>query len=354
MSRSSAFRIAQLATTVLALALIAAAQTTGAQPGPQGTINNQNSPQMQTAPTQPASAPPATATKSGTSTATAATPTTPEPAAAVSTKTPHTEIVETPSTGPLSADPLLQPPPMPTNKSTLIGGLARKVDRIRNRVVIAPYGSNKTITVQFDERSHIYRDGHETTILGVHKNDRLYADTMLVGPTVFARNLRVVTSMQPAEAAGQVVAYDPRGQLVRMTDKLTGALVIFHITPETELTSKNGNGVSDLRPGSIVSVSFAPGRKGGDARQLSILAVPGTRYLFAGRITNLDLHLGILDVENQSDGKNYELHFNTAAMENRNQLRVGAQIASNAVFDGRTYTAQQVTVMPEQSQSAQQ
>ena len=98
---------------------------------------------------------------------------------------------------------------------------------------------------------------------------------------------------------------------------------------------------------------FAPGHKGGDAKLLSILAVPGSNYIFAGRITNLDVHAGIIDVENQSDGKNYELHF-PASMENRGELRVGAQVAANASFNGRAYTTQEVTIMPEQSQDAQQ
>ena len=350
------------------LAVAAVAQNTMPQPGPQGTTANQNAPQMPMNPPQQSAAPSTTAT----------TPATNAPAASdaksadksdakqpeenketASTtappKTPHTEMFGTPSTGPLSADPLLQPPPLPPNRSTLIGGLARKVDRIKNRVVVAPFGGGQKITVQFDERSHIYRDNRETTILGIRPGDRVYLDTMLIGPTVFARNLRVVTVLGSAEAAGQVLAYDPRSQTVRMLDKLTNSPVVFRITAKTELSGKSGQPtVADIRPGTLVKVVFAPGRHGGDAQQLSVLAIPGTNYLFAGRVTNLDLHLGILDVDNQSDGQNYELHFNPAAMENRMALHVGAQVAANAAFDGRTYTARDVTIVPEQPESAQQ
>ncbi len=208
--------------------------------------------------------------------------------------------------------------------------------------------------VQFDERSHIYRDAHETTILGVQKGDRIYADTMLVGPKLFARNLRVVTSMGPAEASGQVTDYDARTQTVRLIDKLTGGPVAVRVTSNTELRSRNGQATAaDIRPGALVSVIFSPGSKGSDARQISILAVPGTNYIFAGRITNFDTHAGILDVDNQSDGRNYEIHF-PPSMENRGELRVGAQIAATASFDGRTYATQQITIMHEQSQDAQQ
>jgi len=275
-------------------------------------------------------------------------------AAPAAVKTPHTEMYGTPSTGPLSADPLLQPPPMPPNKSTLIGGIAKKVDGIRNNVVIEPFGGGKKMTVQFDERTHIYRDAHETTILGIQKGDRVYADTMLIGPRVFARNLRVVTNMGPVEASGQVEDYDARTHTVRLIDKLTNTPVAFRVTPNTELRSKTGQATAaDIRPGSLVSVVFMPGGKNGDAKQISILAVPGTNYIFAGRITNFDTHAGIIDVDNQSDGKNYEIHF-PVGMENRGELRVGAQIAANASFDGRTYTTQQVTIIPEQSENAQQ
>jgi hypothetical protein len=382
---------ALMATVGFALAVSAAAQNTMPQPGPQGTTQNQNAPQMQMNPAQPSQAPsagttavtPTPATSTPAANAPATTPksddananTTPAPtgkttgdSANTSTaaptgksdapqpnapKTPHTEMVGTPSTGPQSADPLLQPPPMPPNKSTLVGGIAKKVDGIRNRVVIAPFGSSKTVAVQFDERTHIYRDSHETTILGIKKGDRVYADTMLIGPKVFARNLRVITSMGPAEASGQVVAYDPKSQNVRIVDKLTNTPVEFRIGKDTELRSKNGQATADdIRPGSLVSVIFAPGQKGGEARQISVLAVPGSSYIFAGRITNLDLHAGIIDVDNQSDGKNYELHF-PPAMENSRELHIGAQVAANASFDGHTYRTQQVTVTPDQTQNAE-
>jgi hypothetical protein len=379
---------ATMAATTLALCVQAAAQNTTAQPGPQGTTQNQNAPQMQVTPTQPApsagttpittaptSTAPATAkadapsgnasnaAKNDSSTTNSkdgksdvAQPDSSDKAdsAAPSKKTPHTEMVEAPSSGPQSADPILQPPPLPPNQSTLIGGIARKVDRIKNRVVIAPFGSSKTITVSFDERSHIYRDSRETTVLGIKKGDRVYVDTMLIGPQVFARNLRVVTTMTPAEASGQIVAYDRSSQTIRIVDKLTNSPVVFRVTKDTELRSKSGQGTAaDLQPGALVSVVFAPGQKGGDAKQLSILAVPGTNYIFAGRITNLDLHAGIIDVENQSDGKNYEVHF-PVGMENRADLHVGAQVAANASFDGHTYTTREVTVMPEQSQNEAQ
>ena len=64
--------------------------------------------------------------------------------------------------------------------------------------------------VFIDERSHIYRNGTETTVLGIHKGDRVYVDTMLSQDNrIFARNVRVLTETGLAEVRGQVVSSDP-------------------------------------------------------------------------------------------------------------------------------------------------
>src|SRR5581483_8384884 len=106
-------------------------------------------------------------------------------------------------------DPLLDPPPLPSGKVTLIGGTVKSVDMVRNRLVVQPFGG-RAMKINFDERTHIYRDGVETTQLGIHKGDRVYVDTMLDGSAVFARNIRVRSQGQPAHAEGQVVSFDPQ------------------------------------------------------------------------------------------------------------------------------------------------
>ncbi len=37
-------------------------------------------------------------------------------------------------------DPLLEPPPLPKGKTTLIGGIATNVDHVRNRMTVQPFG----------------------------------------------------------------------------------------------------------------------------------------------------------------------------------------------------------------------
>src|SRR5271165_1120133 len=106
-------------------------------------------------------------------------------------------------------DPLLEPPPLPKGKPTLIGGMATSVDHVRNHLTVQPFGKGAKVKVFVDERSHIYRNGVETTVLGIHKGDRVYVDTMLDRDKVFAKNVRVITETGLAEVRGQVIGSNP-------------------------------------------------------------------------------------------------------------------------------------------------
>ena len=107
----------------------------------------------------------------------------------------------------------MEPPPIPKGKATLIGGLATAVDHVRNRVTLQPFGGGPKVKLFVDERSHIYRNGVETTILGVHKGDRVYVDTLLDqnNNKIFAKNLRVITDTGLApDIRLFVIYYDPK------------------------------------------------------------------------------------------------------------------------------------------------
>jgi hypothetical protein len=312
---------------ILATALQAQTTPAGSQPN-----TNQNQPQVQIAPQSGQQKP-----------------------APAENKQPTTVML--PEGKPLpSADPVMEPGELPKGDVTLIGGEATKVDGVRNRVVLQPFGGGKRVTVRFDERSHIYRDGRETTVTGIKKGDRVYADTMLVGPYVFARNLRVQTESGPAEARGQVTRFDARNNSVTMTDQLTSQPVQFTISRDTVFRGHGNTAASaaDVMPGSLLDVQFAPGSgKSGQATDITVLAKPGSTFVFAGRVTNLDLRSNLLSVENQTDGKNYDIYFDPSRVEGRRQLRVGTEITARATFDGKTYRASDVTVSAAQQATEQ-
>jgi len=247
---------------------------------------------------------------------------------------------------PSENDPLLDVPPLPKGKVTLVGGTVRSIDQIRNRMTVEPFGGGKMKFV-FDERTHIYRDGQETTQLAIKKGDRVYVDSQLDGPRVFARNIRVVTQTMPADADGQLLRFDPQSGQLSMRDRLSSQPIRFRVTNDTQILRPNeqAGSAADLQPGSLVSVQFAPERANrGVAQKVTVLAVPGAAFRFAGTVTHLDLKTSTIAIENATDGKNYEIAFDRASVEGRDDLAVGAEVTVVAVFQGDKYLAREIAV----------
>lgn len=242
-------------------------------------------------------------------------------------------------------DPLLDVPPLPKGNVTLVGGRLRKIDPIRDKVVVEPFGG-ETMTIFFDDRTHIYRDGAETTQAALHKGDRVYVDTMLDGPHVFAKNIRLITQLTPADASGQVLSYDRRSGAVMLHDDLSDRPVSFSVGPQTAITTQtNGAGsLAGLGEGSLVAVQFSP-RQGrpGLAQRITILATPGTSFTFAGKVTHLDMRSGLIAVDNQTDHKIYDISFDPAENKLRDDITVGSDVRILATFTGKGYRADRIS-----------
>src|SRR5512146_1605066 len=130
------------------------------------------------------------------------------------------------------ADPLMDLPPLPKDDISLVGGKVVGIDRVRNHLAVEVFGGKK-MKFAFDERTHIYRDGVETTQLGIRKGDRVYVDAQLVGTTVFARNIRIGNAPIPADAQGQIEGYDPNRGVLVLRDSLSSEPVSFRVSPST-------------------------------------------------------------------------------------------------------------------------
>ncbi len=245
-------------------------------------------------------------------------------------------------------NPYVEPPPLPKGKTTLIGGTATSVDKVRNRLTVQPFGKGTKVKIVLDERSHIYRDGTETTILGVHKGDRVYVDTMLDGSKVFARNVRVVTDTGPAEVRGQVIAANLGAGTISVKDELSSHPVTFSVNNATKYSSFRGGAVSsDVQPGSLIDVQFSTDHSNRDvAQEIIVLAKQGESYIFSGTVTSLDMRSGTLALDNSSDDQNYEIHFDPASLADSRALKVGSEVTAHAVFDGKGYKARDVEVEP--------
>ena len=289
----------------------------------------------------------------------AATQTAPDkPAPAPTDKAGSTRSANQADLGDNPYDPVLEPPPLPKGKATLIGGIATSVDHVRNHVTLQPFGGGKKVKAFVDERSHIYRNGTQTTILGVHKGDRVYLDTMLDphNNKIFAKNVRVVTDTELAEVRGQVIATRPDKGTITLRDQLSERPVSFSVSSATSYSSSKGPASgADVQPGSLIDVQFSPRRGDRDiARQITVIAKPDDDYIFSGVVSHLDLRTDSMFVDNKSDDLTYEVHFTPGAVSDMQQLKVGSQVTAHASFDGKQYRASNIRIENSSQQASEQ
>jgi hypothetical protein len=252
-------------------------------------------------------------------------------------------------------DPLFDLPPLPKDsRVSLIGGRIVSIDRVLDRIELQPFGGKKT-ELAFDVRTQFLRDGAKIAPKDIRAGDRVYADTMLDNNRrVFAKTIRVVTKLRDNDRGhGQVVSYEPGTGKLIMRDELLSRPLTLHLTRDTVIRKDQGRGsIADLKPGSLIAVSFTPGGEG-LVQEVSVLAIPGTSFVFAGPITHLDLASHLLVVSNKTDGKTYEIDFDPARLRIANNVREGSEVNVDATFDGKRYVAQTMSLIPESKQSNQ-
>jgi hypothetical protein len=247
----------------------------------------------------------------------------------------------------ISVDPaslLPDLPALPPTKASLLGGTIQRVDRVRDQLTVQVFGGGKT-RVAFDTRTHIFEGNGLGTAPDLHVGDRVYVDTILDGSTVFARNIRLAMDLSGGNSQGVVKSYRAdKGELI-LRDMLSPDPVKLRLTDRTQVM-KGGKvaSASQLVPGTLVEVNFTSQKNGRDAQQVSILAVPGTDFIFGGTVTSLDLHIGLLVLTSSSDHKTYEIYLDPSAISVDDQLRPGADVTTVAKFDGTRYVARSLTV----------
>jgi hypothetical protein len=245
-------------------------------------------------------------------------------------------------------DPASLLPDLPSlrpSKASLIGGTIEKLDRVRDQVTVQVFGGGK-MRIAFDTRTHIYNNGATASASDLRRGDRIYVDTVLDGSTIFAKNIRLKHAASAGESQGVVVSYRADKSELVVRDMLSPRPLKVRLTSQTRLVHGDHSApATELAPGTLVAVKFGPQQDGSDvAREVSVLAVRGASFTFAGIVTAVDLRLGLVVLTSSTDHKTYEISIDSSLLPVDDSLRPGVDVIVVSRFDGNRYVARSMTV----------
>ncbi|MBV8437698.1 MAG: hypothetical protein JOY95_09330 [Silvibacterium sp.] len=239
-------------------------------------------------------------------------------------------------------------PPVPRGKSTVIGGVIHNVDPIRDQLTLNVYGA-KPIKILFDERTQVFRDGARVSLRDLRSNDRAAVETVLDGTKIFALSVHMLSKAPLGECQGQILSYNSSNGELSVNDLLSSKAINLRLPAGTAIVvagqrSPSGTtGSSALAKGTLISVKFESDTKGqGIAREIRVLATPGSPFDFSGTITHIDLHSGILAVMPSNADGSYKISFDPAQFPLSMDLHEGSSVRITAVFDGTRYVASKI------------
>ncbi|MBO0910555.1 MAG: hypothetical protein J2P13_02080 [Acidobacteria bacterium] len=255
-------------------------------------------------------------------------------------------LPEPPRTGPSPSnrDPLLDLPPLEHNRVTLMGGTVLAMDEVMNRMTFRPFGTKQQLEVHFDTRTHFYLDGKPIRERNIGQGQRVYLDTMLNQNKVFAKTIWLRTTAENGIARGQIIRFDPKKRSLTVRDELSSQAASFRLTKQTQIHKDGRPGAeSDLVPDALVDLNFGAQT---DLRAITILASPGSAFIFSGRVTYLDLSRKLIALDNRSDRQKYDVSVEAIPLSILRGIREGQQVTVSAVFDRDRYRARQITPSP--------
>lgn len=241
-------------------------------------------------------------------------------------------------------------PPLPKGRATVMGGVIRDLDPVRDQFKLKVFGGGKAVKIFFDPRTQVFRDGKKVLLSDVHPEDHVSVETTLDGTNIYALSIHMLSHAPEGETQGQVLDFDPGSGKLTISGALSREAIKLVVPPGTPVFRKGQAGfvsahagVSDLVGGDLVSIKFKSGENGrGVATQVAILATPGSAFVFSGNISALDLHSGLLVVTDPTDKKSYRLHFRPSRFT-ANHLHLGDHVRVTARFDGSRYEASAIS-----------
>ncbi len=242
-------------------------------------------------------------------------------------------------------------PPLPRGVSTILGGGIAKVNPVLDELTLHIYGE-RPMKILFDERTHLYRNGVRIPLLDLRPANHASVQTVLDGANVYAISIHILSQAPQGDCQGMVLSYNSSTGELFVDSELSPQPIHLFVAANTpidrvgeHLFTSGGSGISDLVRGTLVSVHFTSDQAGRSvARRITILAVPGSAFIFDGNIAYLDLASGALVVADPRDGESYHIFFDPARFPVSNQLRVGESVTVTASYDGARYVASAITL----------
>lgn len=241
-------------------------------------------------------------------------------------------------------------PPTPRGKSTVMGGQIRDVDPVRDQFMLKVFGG-KPVTILFDERTQVYRDGAKISVLALNPDDQASVETTLDGTKIFALRIHMLSQLPEGECRGQVVSYDPKSEELKLnvtsshehlTFRMPAGVPVDGIGQQASLARAGGS--PELARGSMVDVKFKGGRAGrGVITHVAMLAVPGSAFVFSGRLSVLDLNAGRLVVADPRYTQTSDITFDPSRFPISRELHEGSAVKVTTTFDGARYVATGIT-----------
>jgi hypothetical protein len=231
-----------------------------------------------------------------------------------------------------------------------LGGAIRDLDPVRDQFSLHIYGQ-RALKILYDERTKVYRDGVKIPLRDLHSEDHASVQTILDGTNVFALTIHILSQPPQGDCQGVIMRYDPgTGELTVRSAQSAEPVRLFvsantAIVREGETTfTSRSSGPRDLVGGALISASFMPEPGGRDlAGRITVLAVPGSTFVFSGSISFLDVRSGLFDVVDPRDGKSYQIHFDSTRIPRSGNLHIGDHVSVRAQYEGSGYEAGEIT-----------
>jgi hypothetical protein len=245
--------------------------------------------------------------------------------------------------------PLTTIPALPKGTSTILGGSIRDIDPVLDRFTLHIVGE-KPMRILYDERTQLFVDGKRISLNQLRPAQHASVQTTLDGTAVFAISVHILSQLQQGDFSGQVQSYDPASGDLQIVGDRGGDPMRLRVSSNT-MFERKGQGSSsttpagpgDLQPGSLVSLQFDPDGKGrGSATRITVLATPGSKFVFTGNLVSLDTHTGMMMVLDPRNDETYQIQFAPGSLTSLQNIHPGQHVRVTAEYDGTRYLADNV------------